>query len=63
MMMSQPSGDSPVGSGGAAAEEPPPLEVVDPAQVLPHLAENLPLRRAPESETSARLKLLPITFC
>ncbi len=61
--MSHPSGDSPPSGGAAAAEEPPPLEVVDPAQVLPHIAENIPLRRAPEAETNARFETLTKTFC
>ena len=60
--MSQPTGDSPPCGGAAAAEEPPPLEVVDPAAVLPHLAENIPLRRAPETETNARFETLTKTF-
>jgi hypothetical protein len=47
-----PSGDSP----SVPAEEPPPLETVDaPALVVaPHLAENVPLRRAAEADVLAR---------
>ena len=52
--MSQPSGDSQPTGG---FEEPPPLETVDPnhgAMPPPHLAENLPLRRAAEADVSSR---------
>ena len=52
--MSQPSGD---GQPSGGFEDPPPLETVDPSHVAmpqPHLAENLPLRRAAEADVSAR---------
>ena len=52
--MSQPSGD---GQPSGGYEDPPPLETVDPSHVSmppPHLAENMPLRRAAEADVSAR---------
>lgn len=60
--MSQPSGDSPTTAG---AEEPPPLETVEVNTVVPmsHLAESVPLRRAPEAEAIARLSGLLLLFC